>query len=206
MAAADTDAVFIGTHRMIYGPNVPHYWVERPDPILYRTEQMIHGVIARPGDRFILSRQRRTIQGEGPFDIHFMTTRQQLGWTRETVIFRPEDPSPYPVEVKPLPVEEKSNPMITQMVQPNRVLLPAIDEEETIRRIVIRPQVSMEDREEEEDMEEPPFRSVDPPSYWDEVNEEDPIDDYPFDEDPLDDNDLLEDDPFEDPLEVHDIQ
>lgn len=193
MAAEDTDAQHIGTHRMMYALNVPHYYVERPDFIFYRTEQMIRGVTAKPGDRFILSQERREIQDKGPFDIHFMTTRQRTGWTRETVLFRSGEPSPYPVEEKwvdPVPAHE----------------------EETIRRIVIRPYEPSDEVVEDEDLSESPFRirtdfatpmeligknECNVRSYWDEIYDaEHEFDD--LEENPLED---LEEDPFEDPLE-----
>ena len=140
MAAEDIHAHFIGQHRMIYATNVPHYYVERPDPILYRTEQMIHGVTAQPGDRFILSREIREVE-QGSIEIHFMTTRQRTGWTRETVIFRRGDPSPYSVEEKKTPIQT---------------------EEDTIRRIVIRPSDHEDCVTVNEKMTER--------SYWDEIN------------------------------------
>lgn len=169
MAAEDTDAPLIGTHRMIYAANVPHYYVERPDFIFYRTEQMIHGVTAKPGDRFILSHQRRDIQEKGPFDIHFMITRQRVGWTRETVVFRSGDPSPYPVEEKTVVCEPVST----------------VDDDETIRQIVIRSNEPVNILEEEDDTRSTSsFRirtefagdiiekdNIRVPSYWDEVND-----------------------------------
>lgn len=157
MAAEDIDAQHIGTHRMIYAANVPHYYVERPDFLFYRTEQMIRGVTAKPGDRFILSQERRYIQDKGPFDIHFMITRQRTGWTRETVLFRSGDPSPYSVD------EKWVDPVSTHK-----------DDDETIRRIVIRP---LEDEDSSFRICSDLGRDITGEdesrvrSYWDEVND-----------------------------------
>ena len=179
MAAENTDAQQIGTHRMIYGPNVLHYYIERPDRIFYHTEQIIRSMTAFIGDRFILSRQRREIQDSGLLDIHFMTTRQPNGWSRETVVFRTGDPSPYPVEEKtPAPIQ------------------PRQEEDATIRRIVIQPYEPVKESEEDED---PPFRirtgTSQPRTYWDEIH------------DSIEEFDDSFDDPLDDPLEeVEDIE
>lgn len=149
MAALDDDALLIGPHRMIYATNVPHYWVERPDRKMYQMEQMIHSVTAQPGTRYIIGKDRREINHEGPFDIHYMITRKDGGWTRETVVFRSGDSSPYPVDVntyEATPQEE-----------------PPVNEEDVIRRMVIHSSYRA-------------FEVMDvTPSFWDEVKDDEEI-------------------------------
>lgn len=171
MAAIDEDASYIGTHRMIYASNVPHYWVERPEARMYYAEQMIHSVTARPGQRYVIGRDRREIHDSGPFDIHYMITKQPHGWTRETVVFRSGDPSPYPVEVMSEIAPEMT--LATYFGNIPRKTIPSPhddivyeEDDETIRKIAIYPSGN-------------PYTQS---SYWDEINDmcdEDTEDEYP---------------------------
>jgi hypothetical protein len=182
MAALDEDVTLIGAHRMIYAMNVPHYWVERPDRRTYHMEQMIHSVTARPGSRYIIGRDRREINDGGPFDIHYMITRQERGWTRETVVFRSGDPSPYPVE---------ENTYVPPPTTTND------EDDATIRRIVIH-------------SAKRPFEITDmndnTPSYWDEMyKDNDMYKDAELQDAELQDNYIRDDEDLEEPYDMEDL-
>jgi hypothetical protein len=165
MAAEDPYVQLIGRHRMIYALNVPHYYIELPELLMYRTEQTIHSITATPGARFLVRSERRNINDHGPFDVHFMMTRQRTGWTRETVVFRSGEPSPYPVEERTVLPEEPT---------------PLLDnDDDLIRRIVIRPADPSKEKKKlwaDQIEDDPCFRRIrtnfaEPRSYWDEIED-----------------------------------
>jgi hypothetical protein len=94
-----------------------------------------------------------------------MMTRQRTGWTRETVVFRSGEPSPYPVEERTILPEEPT---------------PLVDnDEDLIRRIVIRPADPSKEKKKswaDQIEEDPCFRRIrtnfaEPRSYWDEIED-----------------------------------